>query len=198
MNTQPPEQTPRQNPDFSERLIAAQRVEPSLRQRYEQEMQAMLEPTLNRTRKVSFTLSLAVSAVMAVALTLAAVTTTRAPLAMRIGLGLGALYAAGWGIIMFRILRRGRLQLRSDSQWTSGLPWAFAVAMMTLLLVVTGQKPDSVRSVWMLCFGLTFLIGAAMFLLQHWISDARLKVEERLLETQLRVAELAEELKKRA
>ena len=88
------EQAPRQN-DFSEKLIAAQRVEPSLRQRYEQEMNAMLEPALNRTRKVSFTLSLAVSAVMAVALTLAAVTTTSAPLAMRIGLSLGALYALG-------------------------------------------------------------------------------------------------------
>jgi hypothetical protein len=39
---------------------------------------------------------------------------------------------------------------------------------------------------------------ASMFLIQHCISDARLKVEERLLEVQLRVAELAEEMKKRA
>jgi hypothetical protein len=38
---------------------------------------------------------------------------------------------------------------------------------------------------------------ASMFLIQFWISDARLKVEERLLEVQLRVAELAEEMKKR-
>ena len=68
---------------------------------------------------------------------------------------------------------------------------------MTLLLLMTGQRADSVRSVWMLLFGLTFLLMAAVFLLQYAISDARLKVEERLLEVQLRIAELAEEMKKR-
>ena len=65
------------------------------------------------------------------------------------------------------------------------------------MLIMTGRHADSIRSVWMLLYALTFLLMASMFLVQYWIGEARMKIEERLLEMQLRVAELAEELKKR-
>ena len=52
-------------------------------------------------------------------------------------------------------------------------------------------------SIWMLIFGLTFVVMASVFVVQYAINDARLKVEERLLETQLKLAELTEELRKR-
>jgi hypothetical protein len=89
------------------------------------------------------------------------------------------------------------MQFRSDWKFMSGLPWLFAIALVTLMLIMTGQRSDSVRSVWMLLYALTFLLMASMFLVQYWIGDARLKIEERLLEVQLRIAELAEEMKKR-
>ena len=190
------EQTP-QSKNFADQLIAAQRVEPTLRQRYEQEMKAMLEQPLTKTRKTSFILSAIVSTIMMIMLTIAALSSHRAPIGVRIGVGLGAVYAAGWLIMMIRILRRGTVRVRSDSRIMSAWPWIFTVALVTLILFMTGQRADSVRSVWMLLYGLTFLLMASMFLIQHWISDARLKVEERLLEVQLRVAELAEEMKRR-
>ena len=188
--------TPRQD-NFADQLIAAQRVEPTLRQRYEQEMKAMLEQPLTKTRKTSFILSAILCTIMMVMLTIAALSSHRAPIGVRIGLGLGAVYAAGWLIMSIRILRRGTFNLRSDSRVLSAWPWIFMVALVTLILFMTGQRADSVKSVWMLLYGLTFLLMASMFLIQHWISDARLKVEERLLEVQLRVAELAEEIKRR-
>ncbi|MEA2711438.1 MAG: hypothetical protein QOF78_4039 [Phycisphaerales bacterium] len=188
--------TPR-NENFADQLIAAQRVEPTLRQRYEQEMKAMLEQPLTKTRKITFTLSAILCTIMMVLLTIAAVSSHRAPIGVRIGLGLGAVYAAGWLIMVVRIIRRGALNLRSDSQMMSAWPWVFTVTLVTLILFMTGQRADSVRSVWMLLFGLTFLLMASMFLIQHWITEARMKVEERLLEVQLRVAELAEQLSKR-
>jgi hypothetical protein len=190
------EQTPRKQ-NFADQLIAAQRVEPTLRQRYEQETKAMLEQPLNRTRKTSFVISIIICSVMMVALTIAALSTHRAPIGVRIGIGLGAVYAAGWLVMMLRILRRGTFQVRSDSRIMSALPWIFTVALVTLMLFMTGQRADSVRSVWMMLFALTFLLMASVFLIQNCISDARLKVEERLLEVQLRIAELAEEMKKR-
>lgn len=196
MNAQPSEQTPRAK-DFADQLIAAQRVEPTLRQRYEQEMKAMLEQPLTKTRKTSFTLSAIICAVMMVMLTIAALSSHRAHIGLRIGLGLGAVYAAGWLIMSLRILRRGTFHVRNDSKVMSSWPWIFMVALVTLILFMTGQRSDSVKSVWMMLFGLTFLLMASMFVIQYWISDARLKVEERLLEVQLRVAELAEEMKNR-
>jgi hypothetical protein len=190
------EQTPRDR-KFADQLIAAQHVEPTLRQRYEQETKAMLEQPLTRTRKTSFILSAIVCAVMMVMLTIAALSSHRAPIGVRIGVGLGALYAAGWLVLTLRILRRGTFQVRGDSRLMSSLPWIFTVALMTLMLFMTGQRADSVRSVWLVLFALTFLLMASVFLIQYSIGEARRKLEERLLEGQLRVAELAEELKKR-
>jgi len=157
----------------------------------------MLEQPLTKTRKMSFILSAVVCTVMMVMLTIAALSSHRAPLGARIGVGLGALYAAGWLVLMLRILRRGTFQVRGDSRLMSSLPWIFTVALMTLMLFMTGQRADSVRSVWLVLFALTFLLMASVFLIQYSIGDARLKLEERLLEVQLRVAELAEEIKKR-
>ncbi len=157
----------------------------------------MFEQTLNGPRKISFMASVVICTIMTIAMTFAAVSTPGLPAGVRLGLGLGALYAAGWLVMSVRILRRGSVNLRKDSKLMSALPWVFTVALVTLILLMTGQKPDSVRSVWMLLYGLTFLLMASMFLIQHWISDARLKVEERLLEVQLRIAELAEEIKTR-
>ena len=190
------DQTPR-NDNFANQLIAAQRVEPTLRQRYEQEMKAMFEQPLTKTRKISFIASAVSCAIMVVALTVAALSSQRAPIGVRIGVGLGAVYAAGWLIMSIRILRRGTFNLRSDSKILSAWPWTFTVVLVTLILFMTAQRNESVKSVWMMLYGLTFLLMASMFLIQHWITDARLKVEERLLEVQLRVAELAEEMKKR-
>jgi hypothetical protein len=181
-------ETPQSN-KFAEQLIAAQRVEPTLRQRYEQEMNAMLEQPLNKVRKTSFVLSAILCSVMVVALSIAALSSHGAPVGVRIGVGLGAVYAAGWLIMSVRILRRGTFRLRGDAKLMSALPWVFTVALVTLILLMTGRRADSVRSVWMLLYALTFLLMASMFLIQHWISDARLKVEERLLEVQLRAVE---------
>ena len=192
------QQTPRERDrNFADELIAAQHVEPTLRQRYEQEMKTMLEQPLTKTRKMSFILSAVVCTVMMVMLTIAALSSHRAPIGVRIGVGLGAVYAAGWLLMTLRILRRGTFHVRGDARLMSSWPWIFTVALMTLMLLMTGQRADSVRSVWLVLFALTFLLMASVFLIQHAIGEARLKLEERLLEVQLRVAELAEEMKRR-
>ena len=189
-------ETPR-NDDFANQLIAAQRVEPTLRQRYEREMTNMFEQSLTPKRKISFIASAVLCTVMTVMLTIAAVSSKGAPVGVRIGVGLGALYALGWLVMSVRILRRGTFHARNDWRAMSAWPWVFVVVLVTLILVMTGQRSDSVKSVWLLLYGLTFLMCASVFLIQYWIGDARMKLEERMLELQLRVAELAEELKKR-
>lgn len=196
------ESTPRHRDEddtknFADQLIAAQRVEPTLRERHEQEIRNMLEQTLTTPRKTAFIASTVVCGVMVVALTIAALSSHRAPLGVRIGVGLGAVYAAGWVFMNVRILRRGSVNRRTDYAKMSSWPWMFMVAVVTLILLMTGRHSDSVRGVWMLLYGLTFLMMASMFLIQHWIRDAKLKTEERLLEVQLRLAELAEEVKRR-
>ena len=182
---------------LDEQLLAAQRVDHSLRQRYETEIANMLEQKLNKTRRISFIASAIVCTIMMIALAIAAASTPNLPAAARVGLALGAVYAAGWLVMSVRILRRGSMHLRTDSKLMSAWPWTFAIMFVTVLMFATGARADSVRSVWLLLFGLIFLLMASMFLIQYWISDARLKVEERLLEMQLRIAELSEQIRSR-
>jgi protein-S-isoprenylcysteine O-methyltransferase Ste14 len=183
------------SPRFDEQLIAAQRVDDTLKRRYEQEITNMLEQKLNTPAKISFIASVVVSVVMAVALTIAAASTPSLKPLHRLGIALGAVYAAAWVVISIRVLRRGAIHMWRDASLMGALPWVFTVLLVMIIMIATGGKTDSVRSVWMMLYGLIFLLMGAVFLLQYMINAARAKVEERLLETQLRIAELAEMMK---
>ena len=183
-------------PRFDEQLIAAQRVDDTLKRRYELEVTNMLEQKLNLPRKISFIASAVISAVMAVLLTIAAASTPSLKPMQRLGIALGAVYAIAWLLIAIRVLRRGAVHLRRDGSLMGALPWVFTLLLMMIIMIATGGKTDSVRSVWMMLYGLVFLLMGSVFLIQYCINDARAKVEERLLETQLRIAELAESIRK--
>lgn len=159
--------------------------------------QVVDDATLSPKWKPSLVGSAVLSSAMAALLTIAALSSTRAPLGVRIGVGLGAVYAAGWVVLTVRVVRRGTYHRRNDWKLMSAWPWVFMVLLVTVMLIMTGSRADSVKSIWILLYGLTFLLVSSLFLIQYWIGDARMRVEERLLETQLRIAELAEQLQKR-
>jgi hypothetical protein len=188
---------PPQFEQFDQKLIAAQRVDDSLRQKYEREVQAMFEKNLTGWNKALFAVVGVITVVLAVVFTVATVKSTHLPWEARSGFVLGALFAGAWTALMVRVLRRGRMNLRIDERAQAGLSWAFVVLMVTLFMVLAAKNPDSIRGVGMVVNGLVFLIGAALFMIQAGINSSRMKIEERLIEMQLRIAELTEELKKR-
>jgi hypothetical protein len=190
MNTQPPK-------DFAQRLVAAQHVDSTLRQQYEREVKTMLEKKLTLATKTLHWFVGLLSAAMAVSFAVVAIIGKVLPWEARLGFAVGTLFASAWTFLMIRTIRRGTINLRFDEEAQAGFSWGFVVILVTLFMLIGGRLPDKLTGISMVVNGLVFLIGAAVFLLSHVINESRMKLEERLLETQLKIAELAEELKKR-
>ena len=183
--------------DFDQKLIAQQKVDPALRERYEKEVKTMFEKKLTITNKVFFAVMSLVCIVLMGYFSYAAITLRALPMIARMGFVAGILFAAGSAFVLLRMLRSGRMNLRKDSNAMVGMAWVFVVAMITIMMVLGGQHPERVNSVFMVVNGLVFLIGGAVFLLQQNISNAQMKMEERMLELQYQLAQLTDELKKR-
>lgn len=181
--------------NFDEQLLAAQRVNESLRQKYEREVQAMFEKKLSGTNKLLYISVGVLSVALTIGFAIAAVAARKLPWEAPAGFALGTVFSAGWALLLFRALRRGRIDLRFDEKAQAGLVWVFIVFMITLLMLMAGRHPDSVRGVGMVVNGIVFLIGAVVFMLQTGINQSRMKIEERLLEVQLKIAELTEAIK---
>jgi len=180
---------------FDQQLIAAQKVDETLRERYEKEVKTMFEQTLSTPKKVAFSIQSVGSIAMIGFFTYMA--TKPIPPLARVGFLVGIVFAAGWLIVLMRMVLRGKMNLKKDSNAMAGMTWGFTVILVTLFMLQGGQHPERINSVFMVLTGVVFLIGAAVFMLQQGIQNARMKVEERMLELQYQLAELADELKKR-
>jgi hypothetical protein len=121
-----------------------------------------------------------------------AVTQTELPVVARVGLGIGTLFGLTGAVMLARVLRRGALNLKIDNRRIAAMVWVFTVLMMTCFLMLGMSIEDRVMGVLMIVYGLTFLVGAGVFLLAYRIEQAELGVREKLLELELRLAELGE------
>jgi len=117
------------------------------------------------------------------------------PLAL-VGLGVGVLFALASAAMIADVLRRGSIDRLKLPRRVVGLAWVFIVAMVTIFMLATGRTPDAVRSVYTVAYGLVFLVMAAVFLIVQRIEQAELKTREKLLELELRLAEIAELLRR--
>ncbi len=181
------------NDSFRERLLKMERVTPALKERYEKEMQAMLEKPLTgvcRWTSLIWTFMGLGAAILGG--TVAIIAPAPFPLAGRIGLAAGALLGIGFTILGLRIVRRGSINLRTDTVAYAALAWILPVVLVTLLMV---SAPDSIVGLRMIICGLVFLVMGAMFLLRHVIELSELKTHEKLLAIEYRLAELAETAK---
>ncbi len=181
------------NPDFRERLLKVEPMTPALKERYEQEIHAMLEKQLTGVRRWVW-LGSAILGLGFLALfgTLAVITPAEFPVYGRVGFVLGALFGIGWAILGIKVFRRGSLDLKLDTRAATGLTWGFVVIMVTLFMV---WAPDSIMGLRMIVSALVFLVMGVAFLLRHVIEQAELKTREKLLEIEYRLAELAETMK---
>ncbi len=181
------------NPEFRDRLLKMEPLTPALKERYEQEIHAMLEKQLTGIGRwvwlgsailgLGFTLLFGTSAIMLPG---------GFPIWGRVGFALGALFGIGWAILGIKVFRRGSLDLKLDSKVATGLTWGFVVMLVTLFMVVA---PDSIVGLRMIISGLVFLVIGVVFLLRHVIEQAELKTREKLLEIEYRLAELSETMR---
>jgi len=185
------------NDSFSERLLRVEQVTPALKERYDKEVQAMLEKRLTGTDRKVWLGGTVMSVVFAVLLGAMAIIPPLAevPLLVRIPNAVGVLFCVGFAILGVRILHRGSMDLKFDTSVIIGMVWGFAVLMVIMFTVMSLLVPDRIVGLWMMIFGLVVLVVGAVFLIRHAIAQSELKTCEKLLEIEYRLAELAETAK---
>ncbi len=148
---------------------------------------------LRTPRRIAFSIVAIVSLVMAGVCGLLSLTEPELPLAARVGLGVGTLFGLAWSVVLSRILWRGALDLKVDNRMIAAMVWGFTVLMMVLFLFLGMSVEDRLKGILMISYGLAFLIAAAVHWLTHRIEQAELATREKLLQLELRIAELLEQ-----
>lgn len=182
---------------FRDRLVGSDRITPPLREQYEREVRMLLEKKLTAPRKWGMIAVMVMLIAQAAFFFYAVFFLKELPLLGKIGFGVGILFAASFFILLARIIRRGSINVRTDSNTYTGMIWVFMVIMITLFMLVAGRIPDPARGMSLVLNGLVFLIFGVVFLLQNTINQAQLNTREKLLEVEMRLAELREAIEKK-
>lgn len=182
------------NHDFSDRLLSVEQTTPAFRERYEKEIRKMLEKTLTPLQRFAFGFSTVLSIGMAVFFTWAAISGRGLPPAFRAMFGLGVLVTLAWAIVGGRIVLSGKMHLKTHPNTLTGMMWGFVLTVQIVILMWGGQHPESVKSVYMAIYGLTFLLMAALFMVSNRIEQSELNMKEKLLGIEMRLAEIADSL----
>jgi hypothetical protein len=183
-------------PSFTERLVAADRPSPNARQRYEKELKAMLEKSLSPRQRGAYLLGAAFLLVIAGFFGL---TASFAPelkeeffpyimayFVMTAIASLAAAYMLGRGFWSGSIRRNGSAVVGIGVIYLGLLGWIF----MLMARHIPELLRDDVR-----VFGLVLLIYAAVAWVRHRIAQAELTTNQKMLELELRLAEIGETVK---
>ena len=185
------------NGNFSDRLLAMERANPDFREKYERGVKAMLEKRLTPVQKFVTGFMAVVCLAMFAFFTYAVlVITAGLPVLIRASFGVGALFSLAFLIFLVKIVLSGKMNLRTQPNTMTGLVWVFLVIMQTIFMTIGGKHPESVSSVFMVLYGLSFLVLGVAFLVTHRIEQSELNVKEKLLGIELRLAELCEKSEK--
>ena len=188
------------NDSFRERLLELQleQMPPALRERYNREVQAMLEKRITGSGRWVVLGSAVMCVVFAVLLGVLAIIppAEEVPLLARIPVAVGALFSVGFAMLLLRVFRRGSMDLKSDTSSIIGMIWVFVVLIVPMFMGMSLLAPDRIAGLWMMMFGLVVLVVGAVFLIRHVIEQSELKTREKLLEIEYRLVELAEKLER--
>lgn len=177
---------------LGDRLLAVDPLPLETQQNLRQELHTMFVRELTTFRRVCF------GAVSLFALGSAfvcgwlAVTEPDLPVMARTALGVGTLFGLAWSAVGARVCWLGRIDLQRDNRRIAGMVWVFTVLMMVFFLMVGMSIEDRLLGITMIGNGLAFLIGAGVYWLNFRIEQAELTTREKLLQLELRIAELAE------
>ena len=190
---------------FVEQLLAADRPSPDLRRHYEKEVHAMLEKSIGpRQRRLCLVAavllgllgvywSLTGLGVLAgrVLATNSGVDTHPAILILLfciLATGLALLLVAG---MLLRAYWKGVFNQRNYRGWAAGAGVTYAGLLGCLFLLLCRYLPEMLRDSVQV-FGLVLLLYAAVAWVRHRIAQAEMRTAEKLLEIELRLAEIGE------
>jgi hypothetical protein len=193
---------------FVDQLLAADPPSADARQNHEKRMRAMVEKTLTRGQRREY---LVVTVVMGLfGLVLAIYPGLNALFGWPsppIGVGPEWKFIRTWYLltgmallavaaISFRAYRKGMVSQRTANDWTAGTAVGYTGVLGCLFLFMAREIPEMLGDE-MRVLGVVLLGFAAVAWIRHCVVRAEMRTAEKLLEIELRVAEIEEALQAR-
>jgi hypothetical protein len=190
---------------FAKQLLATEPPSPDSRLRYEKEVLAMLEKTISPRQRGLYLIAALVTGLLGAYMSLIGLGTLvtaagRAPSPVEpqpvqlflvfciVATGLALLLVAA---MLFRGYWKGVFNQRSYRNWAAGAGVTYVGLLGVLFLLLGRYFPELLRdSVQLL--GLIMLLYAAVAWVRHRIAQAETRTAEKLLQIELRLAELGE------
>lgn len=177
---------------FRNQLLDMESTNPTLQERYESEVEAMIEKQLVGREKAGHILGLVLGLGFLIGFgNVAIFMSDGLPLFARASFILGSLFGGAFAAMEVVILRKGTINLKTDSMAAAGAVWGFVVIIMTIFLLNADKFPDPTR---MLAAMIIFEIMAGLQLLKAIVERSEVKTQEKLLEIEYQIAALAEKL----
>lgn len=175
---------------FRDKLLDMEKPSANYREKYEKEVQAMVEKKLAGLTKWSHIVGLAMGIGFAVLFGTVAVVSKEA-LWLRLFFAMGAIF----GLVIIAaegaILKKGTINLKEDPLAMAWLGWAFVLIIAAVIMVFSTKVGDPTKVTRAFVFVLFFVLMAAVQLLKAIIERSELNTREKLLEIEYRLAELA-------
>ena len=193
---------------FVEQLLAADRPSPDLRRHYEKEVHAMLEKSIGpRQRRLCLVAAVlcgllgvywSLTGLGILATAVGRKDTPSEPLPVFLILafcilatGLALLLVAG---MLLRAYWKGVFNQRNYRGWAAGTGVTYAGLLGSLFLLLCRYLPEMLRDSVQV-FALVLLLYAAVAWVRLRIAQAEMRTAEKLLEIELRLAEIGEDTK---
>jgi len=185
------------NKIFRDKLLEMEKPNPTLKEKYEREVQAMVEKKLTGLRKLGTVVSLVMGLGFFVLFgTLAIIAPKEFPVWGRAIWAIGAVFGLTFAALAVLVLKKGTVNLKTDDMAMAGLSWGFIVIMATITLVFSGQLPDRTIAIKMLVSLLIFEVAAAVGLLKAIIERSEVKTREKILKIEYHLAEISGKMEK--
>ncbi len=176
---------------FQNQLLEMESTNPTLQERYEREVKAMIEKQLTGREKAWHIFELVLGIAFILGFGSVAIFASGLPLFARGTFMLSALFGGAFAAMEVVILRKGTINLKTDSMAAAGMAWGFVVIVTTIFLVNVNKFPNPTL---VLASVIIFEIMAGLQLLKAYIEKSEVKTQEKLLEIEYQIAALTEKL----
>jgi hypothetical protein len=170
-----------------DRLLASEKVDATLRDKYAAELETLLIQKLTPRRRWSLAIIAAVMIGSAILYGWLAATQGKLPTFARVCLAEAAVLQVLAAVYCVRVIQSGVFHRRHQPVFISGLVWCFAALLAVHFLALIPTVPDARVGLLLLGIALVTLIGAGVQLLRTCIEQSELNTHERLLEAVLRL-----------
>lgn len=186
------------NQSLKNQLIAQETQTLSLKEKYQKEIQLMIEKPLPNWKRTAFVLSGFLGIFFFFFFGYVFFTIPDGfPMIASSMFVVGSIFGILWAMASFYIVKKGTMNIKKDGGVLMGIIWVMLVFMMTGYLIIGMQIEDAANGSRMILFGLVFLIMGVVFMIQHLIERSEINFKESILNLELQIAELNERLQKK-